>query len=368
MARSFVNLATHNPGFAADHLLTFAVNPRLSAYTVEQATTLYRQIGEKLEALPGVRRVASAEFAPFSHTTAISNVSVEGHPFREEEDTDCGINKVGPGYFRTVGQPLLEGREFQAGDTREAQKVAIVNEAFARYFFPGRSPIGRHLSGGSSSSPKLDVEIVGVARDSQYDSLREKPGRFYYIPYDQDPNYSRMFYMLRTSQDPEALAGAVRAAVSQLDPTVPVLNLKTMQVKIDESIYTDRLIAALATAFGVLATLLAAMGLYGVIAYMVARRTAEIGIRVAVGAGKADILMLVLREVGLLVIAGLVLGIPLARLASGYVESQLFGVEATDAVVYFTAAAALVITAFVAAWGPTARAARIQPLKALRYE
>lgn len=368
MARSFVNLATHNPGFVADHLLTFDVNPRLSAYTPERAASLYRQIGEKLEALPGVRRVASAEFAPFSHTTAITNVSVEGHPFREEEDTDCGINKVSPGYFRTVGQPLLEGREFQPGDTRDAPKVAIVNEAFARYFFPGRSPLGRHLSDGSSSSPKLDVEIVGVTRDSQYSNLREKPGRFYYIPYDQDPSYSRMIYMLRTSQDPEALAGAVRRTVAQLDPTVPVLNLKTMQVKIDESIYTDRLIAALATAFGALATLLAAMGLYGVISYMVARRTTEIGIRVAVGAGQARILLLVLREVGLLVIAGLVLGIPLARVASGYVESQLFGVQATDPVVYVTASAALVITALLAAWGPTARAARIEPLKALRYE
>jgi putative ABC transport system permease protein len=368
MARSFVNLATHNPGFAPDHLLTFGVVPRLSAYTPERADSLYRQIGEKLEALPGVRRVASAGYAPFSGTTRTTNVSAEGHPFRDEEDTDCGINSVSPGYFRTVGLTLLEGREFQASDTRDAPKVAIVNEAFARYFFSGRSPLGRHMSQGGSSSPKLDIEIVGVARDSQYDNLREKVGRFYYIPYDQDSSHQRMIYFLRTSQAPEALAGAVRAAVAQLDPTVPVLNLKTMQVKIDESIYTDRLIATLATAFGALATLLAAMGLYGVIAYMVTRRTTEIGIRVAVGAGQADVLMLVLREVGLLVIAGLVLGIPLARLAGGYVESQLFGVQAADLGVYVTASAALVITAFLAAWGPTARAARIQPLKALRYE
>jgi predicted permease len=368
MARSFVNLATHNPGFAPDHLLTFGVVPRLSAYTPERAASLYKQIGEKLEALPGVRRVASAEYAPFSSMNSSTNVSAEGRPFREEEDTDCGRNEVSPGYFRTVGQPLREGREFQASDTREAPKVAIVNEAFARYFFPGRSPIGLRMATGGGHDVKLDIEIVGVVADSQYDNLREKPGRFYYIPYDQDPSYRRMVFMLRTSQAPEALAGAVRSSVAQLDPTVPVLDLKTMQVKIDESIYTDRLIAALATAFGALATLLAAMGLYGVIAYMVARRTTEIGIRVAVGAGQADVLMLVLREVGLLVIAGLVLGIPLALLASGYVESQLFGVQAADLGVYVTASAALVITAFLAAWGPTARAARIQPLKALRYE
>jgi len=368
MARSFVNLATHNPGFAPDHLLTFAVVPRLSGYTPERAASLYKRIGEKLEALPGVRRAASAEFAPFSSQNATTNVSAEGHPFRDEEDTDCGINRASPGYFRTVGQPLLEGREFQTSDTHESPKVAVVNEAFARYFFPGRSAIGRHMAQGGGSGVKLDIEIVGVVRDSQYDSLREKPGRFYYIPYDQDSDHMQMTYFLRTSQAPEALAGAVRGAVAQLDPTVPVLNLKTMQVKIDESIYTDRLIATLATAFGALATLLAAMGLYGVIAYMVARRTTEIGIRVAVGAGRADVLMLVLREVGLLVIAGLVLGIPLARLAGGYVESQLFGVQAADLGVYVTASAALVITAFLAAWGPTARAARVQPLKALRYQ
>jgi predicted permease len=368
MARSFINLATHNPGFAADHLLTFGVIPRLSAYTPERAASLYKQIGEKLEALPGARRVAAAEYAPFSSMNATTNVSAEGHPFREEEDTDCGVNKVGPGYFRTIGQPLREGREFLPGDTRAAPKVAIVNEAFGRYFFPGRSPVGRHMAMGAGHDVKFDIEIVGVVADSQYGNLREKPGRFYYIPYDQDPGYARMTYFLRTSQDPEALAGAVRSAVAQLDPTVPVLDLKTMQMKIDESIYTDRLIAALATAFGALATLLAALGLYGVIAYMVARRTTEIGIRVAVGAGQGRILVLVLREVGLLVLAGLVLGIPLARLAGGYVESQLFGVQAADFGVYLAASVALVITALVAAWGPAARAARIQPLKALRYE
>jgi predicted lysophospholipase L1 biosynthesis ABC-type transport system permease subunit len=221
---------------------------------------------------------------------------------------------------------------------------------------------------GAGNNVKFDIEIIGVARDSDYDNLRETPGRFYYIPYAQDPSYTRMTYLLRTSQAPESLAGAVRGAVAQLDPTVPVLNLKTMQVKIDESIYTDRLIAALAGAFGVLATLLAALGLYGVIAFMVTRRTTEIGIRVAVGAAKRDVLMLVLREVAIQVIAGLAVGISLAALTSRYVESQLFGVQATDVAVYVAASLALAATAFAAAWGPTARAARIEPLKALRYE
>lgn len=221
---------------------------------------------------------------------------------------------------------------------------------------------------GGGNDIKLDMEIVGLVADSSYESLREEPGRFYYIPYAQDPASRSMTYFLRTSQVPESLASAVRGTVAQLDATVPVLDLKTMETKIDESIYTDRLIAALATAFGVLATLLAAIGLYGVIAFMVARRTTEIGIRVAVGARRGDVLRLVLREVGLLVVAGLAVGIPLAWLGSRYIESQLYEVRAGDLLVYGTACAALAVTALLAAWNPAARAARIDPLRALRYE
>ncbi len=368
LARSFVNLATHNPGFRSENLLTFSLDPVLSGYTPERATGFYRQLSERLQTAPGVQAVALALFAPFADNDARSNVSVEGHPFREDEDTDCNLDGVSPGYFRTLGLPLVAGREFTPADNHDAPKVAVVNEAFAKYFFGSVSPVGRRMAMGGGNDVKLNMEIVGVVHDSQWSNLRDKPLRFYYVPYDQVPSSGRMTYFLRTALAPEQIGSAARVLVQQLDPAVAVFDMKTMQVRIDNTIYTDRLIATLAGAFGVLATMLAAIGLYGVIAFMVARRTTEIGIRMALGAVEGDVLRMVMREVALLIGAGILIGIPAAFALGGLVESQLFGLKAADPWVFIGGAFLLASIALAAGWIPARRAMRISPIRALKYE
>src|SRR5271165_628043 len=364
LARSFVNLATHNPGFRSENLLTFSLDPLLSGYTPERASSFYRQLTERLQTAPGARAVASAMLAPFADSDARTNVSVEGHPYREDEDTDCNIDGISPGYFRTLGLPLVAGREFTPADNHDAPKVVVVNETFVKYFFGNASPVGRRMAMGGGNDVKLNMEIVGVVRDSQWTNLRDKPQRFYYVPYDQIPNAGRITYFLRTALAPEQMGSTVRALVQQLDPAVAVFDMKTMQVRIDNTIYTDRLIATLAGAFGVLATLLAAIGLYGVIAFMVARRTTEIGIRMALGAVEGDVLRMVMREVALLIGAGIFIGIPAAYALGGLVESQLFGLKAADPWVFIGGALLLALIALVAGWIPARRAMRISPIQA----
>jgi predicted permease len=368
LARSFVNLATHNPGFRSENLLTFSLDPLLSGYTPERASSFYRQLTERSRTAPGVQTVASAMFAPFSDSDASTNVSVEGHPNREDEDTDCRLNGISPGYFHTLGLPLVAGREFTPSDNHDAPKVAVVNEAFVKYFFGNASPIGRRMAQGGGNSVKLNIEIVGVVHDSQWSNLRDKPQRFYYLPSEQVMSPGRVTYFVRTALPPEQVGSEMRTLVQQLDPAVAVFDMKTMQVRIDNSIYTDRLIATLAGAFGVLATLLAAIGLYGVIAFMVARRTTEIGIRMALGAVEGDVLRMVMREVTLLVAAGILIGVPAAFALGGLVESQLFGLKAADPLVFSGGALLLALIALAAGWIPARRAMRISPVQALKYE
>jgi predicted permease len=368
LARSFVNLATHNPGFHSENLLTFTLDPVLSGYTPDRANGFYRQLSERLQTAPGVHAVASAMFAPFSDSDARTNVSVEGHPYREDEDTDCNMDGLSPGYFRTLGLPLVAGREFALADNHDAPKVAVVNEAFARYFFGSVNPVGRRMAMGGGNDIKLNMEIVGLVHDSQWSNLRDKPQRFYYVPYDQLQSPGRITYFVRTALAPEQMGSAARGLVQQLDPAVAVFDMKTMQVRIDNTIYTDRLIATLAGAFGVLATVLAAIGLYGVIAFMVARRTTEIGVRMALGAVEGDVLRMVMREVALLIGAGIVIGIPAAFVLGGLVESQLFGLKAADPWVFIGAALLLAMIALAAGWIPARRAMRISPIQALKYE
>jgi len=368
LARSFVNLATHNPGFRSENLLTFSLDPLLSGYTPERASSFYRQLSERLQTAPGVQKVASAMFSPFSDTDASTNVSVEGHPYREDEDTDCRMDGISPGYFHTLGLPLVAGREFTSADNHDAPKVAIVNETFVRYFFGDASPIGRRMAPGGGNSVKLNIEIVGVVHDSQWSNLRDKPQRFYYLPNEQLTSSGRITYFVRTALPPEQVGSEMRTLVQQLNPAIAVFDMKTMQVRIDNSIYTDRLIATLAGAFGVLATLLAAIGLYGVIAFMVARRTTEIGIRMALGAVERDVLRMVMREVALLVAAGILIGVPAAFALGGLVESQLFGLKAADPLVFSGGALLLALIALAAGWIPARRAMRISPIQALKYE
>jgi predicted permease len=367
-SRSLANLMTHNPGFHVENLVTFSVSPQLVGYSPERASGFVKDLLQRVNALPGVTRASAGSMGAFTDSDRSSNVTVEGYTAREEENMNVNRDSIAPGYISTLGIPLLVGREFRDSDTKGAPKVVIVNEAFARYFFQGRNPVGRHMTFGGGDV-KLDTEIVGLVRDIQSQNLRGKIPRFAYSPCAQDPDCAGYVHVYaRTSRDPESLFPALRAAVSQIDAGVPVRGMETMRVQINDTVYTDRLVAALSLAFGVWATLLAAIGLYGLIAYNVTRRTSEIGIRIALGAERFNVLRLVMREVMVLSIAGTAVGIPIALALSRYVESQLFGLNARDPLVFIAATVALLAVAFAAGYFPARRATKIDPIRALRYE
>jgi predicted permease len=267
-----------------------------------------------------------------------------------------------------MGIPLVAGREFGDRDITGAPKVVIVNEAFVKRYAAAGNLLGKHLAFGGGKSVKLDREIVGIVRDSRYNSLREQAKPFIYEPYAQNETLERMTFFVRTSRNEADLGPEVRALVRNMDANLPVYGMRPMEVTIEDSIYRDRLVAMLASTFGGLATLLAALGLYGVVAYNVTRRTAEMGVRIAFGAMPRDVLKLVMREVGLLVLSGAIIGVPVALALARYVESQLFGVKANDPLIFIAATISLALVALLAGYIPARRAARIDPMKALRYE
>lgn len=365
--RSFVNLLQLNPGFRAERLLVFSINPSLSGYRAADGNVLFERLRERMLALPGVVSAGASSVAPLSNSNMSGNITVEGYKPAEDADAMSQFNAVSPGYFATLGVPLVAGREFTAADRAGSHKVAIVNETFAKHFFGDRNPVGRRMTPGAGNVTP-DIEIVAVVRDSKHSSLRERTDRFYYRPYLQESENRRAAFFVRTQRDDDGLASEVRGMVREIAPNIPVVDLKWMRTQVEESVYLERLVASLAVSFGLLATLLAVVGLYGVIAYMVARRTVEIGIRVALGASRRSILWLVMREVGALAFAGLAIGIPCALAAGRLIESQLFGIRAGDPAVISASAAVLTCAALLAGYLPARRALAIDPLRALRYE
>ncbi len=366
-ARSLFNLMTENPGFHAEKLLMFSVDPSLNGYDTPRGTAFYRDLHQRLAAMPGVRSVGGASYGPFGHSDRASNITIEGYQAKEDEAVGAHQDGLSPDYFRTMGIPLMAGREFTDRDVAGAPKVVIVNEAFVKRYAAAGNLLGKHLAFGAGDV-KLDREIVGIARDFKYNSLREPVNPFIYEPYAQHDPLERTTFFVRTSRNEADLGPQVRAVVRGMDPNLPVYNMRPMEVQIEDSIYRDRLVATLASTFGLLATLLAAIGLYGVVAYNVARRTAEMGVRMAFGAMPRDVLKLVMREVGLMVLTGVVIGVPAALGLARFVESQLFGVKANDPLIFAVATVSLTLVALLAGYIPARRAARIDPIKALRYE
>ncbi len=367
--RSLINLMRHDPGFRTENVVTFAINPVLNGYSGAQTVALEDDLRHRAAALPGVLNVAASSIGTFTGDDRGANVSIEGYRPREEEDMDTSVNPVTAAYFRTMGIPLLAGREFLDSDGPDAPKVAIVNETFAKKFFHGQSPIGRHMAFGAGDGVKLDIEIVGLVKDNQSDNLRDKPNRFVFIAYAQDRDrMSSVHFYVHGSRTIDSLASVLRGLVHRADPNLPVTDLMAMRVRVENSASTDRLVAALSVAFGLLATMLATIGLYGVIAYTVLRRTAEIGVRIALGAARGNVLWLVMREVVLLAGCGIAVGLPIVFVIGRYVESQLFGLNARDPFVLSSAALALFAVALLAGFIPARRAMAIDPIRALRYE
>jgi len=366
--RSLVSLTRSDPGLRADHLLTFSIDPSLAGYGFDQRLALYHGLQQRLSAMAGTESVAVAYLVPLGGWGMGSGVKVPGSRAAGQEYVTCNMNSVTPGYFHTLGIPLLVGREFNAGDGPKSARVAILNESFARFLFEGANPIGRRVMIGSLND--ADAEVVGIVRDSRINDLREKPPHVLYTPYDQggDELTRQAAFFVRARGDERRLMGSARAAVKQLDANLPVDRLASLRVIIDDSIYTERLLATLAVAFGGLAASLAAVGLYGIVSYSVARRAREFGIRLALGAAPRALLTFILREVGWLVGIGVAIGLPVSYALGRLAESALFGIRAHDPIAMAGAITMVVAVGLLAGLAPALRAMRIDPLRALRYE
>jgi len=365
--RSLLNLIHSDPGFRTDHLVTFMIDPSQSGYTFERRLALFRELRQGLSALPGARASASAYLVPLGGWGWGGGVKAPGSRNAGQDFVSCSENSVSPGYFTALGIPLLAGRDFDASDTAKSPNVAIVSGAFARFLYEGANPIGRHIQIGSNDA---DAEIVGVAGDSRINDVREKPPRLMYIPFEQggDDFTRQSAFFVRTRGDEGRLMTSIRATVRQLDRNLPIERLTSMKLMIGDSIYTDRLMATLAVAFGALAAILAAVGLYGTISYSVARRTREFGIRLVLGAAPGSLLRFVMREVGWLIAIGVGVGVPASYLLARLAESQFYGVQAHDPWALAGATFLIAMIGLAAGLAPAVRAMRIAPLDALRYE
>ena len=367
--KTLLNLKEMNSGFRdIDNLITFQIDPARSGYSLPRLKAFYQQVLENVRRLPGVKSAGYAWVQVLSGREADWDVLEEGHQRAEDRETQAYVNGLSPGYWRTMGVPLLEGRDFEDGDVSGRPKVAIVNRKFASTFFGNRSPIGRRIGLDTGRGAKPDIEIVGLVEDSLYDGPRQGVRRQVFFPFPQMNQSVATAFYVRTSADSGSMFATLRRKVLELDATMPIYEMKTLEDQLDETLGSERLSATLSAAFGVLATLLAAVGLYGVMALTVARRTREIGLRMALGARQGAVLWMVMKEAFGLLGIGLALGIFCAYLLSRYVSSQLFGVVAADLGTAAVASITLAAVAGGAALVPARRASRIDPIQALHHE
>ncbi|HZP47609.1 MAG TPA: ABC transporter permease [Vicinamibacterales bacterium] len=381
--RTLRNLRLVDLGLDTESVVAFNIQPGLAGYTPARVPALYRSLVDRLRAQAGVQSVAFAYMGLLEGNEWDSTMTVEGYQPAQGEQMNPYCNAISPGYFHTMGVPILAGREFDdrdqgpqmtdAIDVRgdgfdNGYRHAIVNESFAKKYFHGREAIGRHIGFGGNPGTPTPIEIVGVVRDSKYTGVRDDIPRQVFFPVYEDRTPGNIVVYLRTTGDPSAAFGAAQRTVRELDANVPVYNLRTLERQIDRSLLVERFIATLSTAFGVLATLLAVIGLYGVMAYTVARRTREIGVRMALGALRGDVVWLVMREVLVLVGTGMAIGLGAAWGLNRVVGNQLYGISATDPATIIGAVSLLGVVAALAGYIPARRATRVNPVLALRYE
>jgi len=368
-ARSLMKLQQEDLGFNRDNVLLASVDTRLAGYKPNELSAVYRQLYDRLSALPNVQSVTMASYSPLQGTGTNSTITVRGYTPAKNEDTSVSDIQVGPNFCETMGIPVLMGRDISLQDTPNSPRVAVVTRAFAQSYFHDENPIGRRAT-FEEDSDKDDFEIVGVVGDAKYDSVKEKADRTVYRPIlqVQDQQTFNNVFELRTLGDPLGLSAEVRAAIAQVNDKLPIGSINSLRVQTDEALKQEKLIAQLVSFFGLLGLLLSCVGLYGIMAHAVVRRTNEIGIRMALGAERRDIIWMVLKESLLLVGIGLVVGIPAAWGAAHLIASQLFGVNPTDPVTLLTAVVSLTLVAASAGYLPARKASRVNPLIALRYE
>ncbi|HYZ87050.1 MAG TPA: ABC transporter permease [Bryobacteraceae bacterium] len=366
-ARSLYNLRSLDPGIETSKLMTFAVDPTMNGYSQDRTQAYFRDALQKLQSIPGVQSASVMRFPMLSNAQARRTVFVQGYRAKDDEDLNPGLNSVTPGHFANVGVPILAGRDFTDADRAGAPKVMIINQSMAKYFFGKENPVGRMVALEGPNAPP-DHVIVGVVKDSREVSLREAPTRTFYTPLAQEERIDRVSFYVRTSLPEQTILPAIRKVMRASDANLPLWNVRSLKSQVDETHFIDRLIAVLAAAFGLLATILAAVGLYGITAYSVARRTREFGIRVALGAKTVDVLALVLKEVAIITGLGIAIGIPVAILLSRFLKAQLYGLEGHDPLTFALASVSLVVVAFTAGIVPATRAAGVEPLHALHHD
>jgi predicted permease len=365
---SLRNLRGVNTGFVKENVFLASLNPSMNGYPQERIKSLYDELLARVRALPGVRAASFTTSSVISGGWDQEGVKVEGYQPGPDENMSPNAAIISPGYFATLGIPFVAGRDFTEQDTASRSKVVIINETMAHYFFGTKDPLGKKI--GTDDDPKVppDTEIIGVVKDAKYVRLSEAPRRHFYAPMAQEPRLFDMTLQVRTSGDPERIGDLVRAQIHDLDANLPLYATTTLEVQIDDSLTQQRLLTWLSSLFGLLATLLASLGLSGVVAFSVARRTREIGIRMALGAQPGDILRNVVSHMAFLVTAGMAVGLAAAYGLSRLLGSMLFEVGSLDPLAFAGACFLLGVVAALAAYLPAQRATQVDPVVALRYE
>ena len=364
LIRSLQNLHSFDPGFVKENVLLTTVNPALNGYSTDKSRNFYDALLAKTRSLPGVSAASLASDTPISGGWDQNGIEVEGYTPGEGENMACDVTYVSTDYFKVLGIPFVAGRDINEQDRVGTPKVAVINEKMAHYFFGNSSPLGKRIT----VDDKFDTTIVGVVKDATYTNLRKDIRRHFYTATTQLPRLFDLALHVKTSVTPSVVAEQLRGEIKALDPHLPLYNVKTLEGEIDESLTQERLVTWLSAAFGVLATLLTALGLYGVLAFSVARRTREIGIRLALGAQRRDVFKLVMIRGMILVVVGILAGVGGSLALAKVLETLLFGVKAKSVLTMVGVSLGLLVVALVACYLPARRATKVNPLDALRYE
>ncbi len=367
-AKSLFNISRVDLGLKTDHVVVFAIAPELNSYTTERSRALFERLEDELAALPSVTSAVAAMVPILAGDNWNNSLAVEGFAAGPDTDTSGAFNGISPGYFKTMGISLMAGREFTRADATGAPKVAIVNQAFLKKFNLGDRGIGKRIGVGGGPETKLEIEIVGIVRDAKYSDVKRVVPAQYYLPYRQEERLGSAYFYLRTAVPPEQLLPTIPALMRKLDPNLPVVDAKTMDMQIRENVAMDRLISTLSLGFALLATLLAAVGLYGVLAYSVAQRTREFGLRMALGADGGRVRGMVMKQVVVMALVGGVIGLAIAIGVGRLAQSLLFEMTGYDPLVVGVSTIALALVAMGAGFIPALRASKIDPMNALRYE
>ncbi|MEQ1694192.1 MAG: FtsX-like permease family protein, partial [Gemmatimonas sp.] len=365
--KSLVNVTRVDLGINIENIVTFSITPLRVGYDTLRAKALYARVEQELAAQPGVTGVTSSMVPLLSGDSWGSNVRVQGFECLPDVDCNSRYNAIGANYFTMLGVSLRGGRDMLDSDQYGGTRVAVVNQAFVDKFRLGSDAVGKFI-GRSGSGDSLNIQIVGVAPNIKYNNVKDEPQAVFYLPWMQQGIVSQMYFYARSRLPSDQLLAAVPALMKRIDPAVPVEDLKTLPQQMRENVSLDRMISVLSAAFAMLATLLAAVGLYGVLAYSVSQRTREIGVRMALGASSRAVQRMVLRQLSVMIGIGASIGALVALGLGRAAQSMLYGLEGHDPAVFALAVLLLATVAFAAGWQPAQRASRTEPMRALRYD